>query len=176
MKERIAEAFIELVEEKNTYKVSVDAICKKADICKATFYKYFSDKYAVTEYIFNKEIGEQMERITYGFSKDGKLHIKDTAAHLFAVIYCRKNFYRVLIEEEGQNSFKDFFIKLCIESSHKYLGHFEQNHMTEIDIDYFAYCYPVFFVELLKKWLYDERNITPEMLSNYLFFEYEKCF
>ncbi len=170
MKERIAEAFIELVEEQNTYKVSVEAICKRANISKSTFYRYFSDKYEVTEYIYKKEIVAPLEKMTYGISEDGKLHIKDTASHIFAVIYGRKNFYRVLINETGQNSLEEFLIKENISGSHKYLNMFAKN-MTETDIDYFAYCYAKFFVDLLKKWLNDERNVTPEKLANYFFFE-----
>ncbi len=172
MKEHIAKAFVELVTESKTYKISVETICKKANISKTTFYKYFTDKYAVIEYIFDKEIIMPFKDAMYKISEDGKLHIKDSTLDVITLIYGKKEFYKVLIKENGQNSLEDFLLKSLTVRSIEYLSTFAKKSMDDVDREYFAYCYAVFFVGLLKKWLEDERNIAPEKLTKYFFFEY----
>ncbi len=172
MKERIAEAFKDLVEEENTYKVSVEAICKRAKVSKTTFYKYFPDKYAVTEYIVKKGITVPQRKLVYGIKEKSALKIKEHTTYLLARYYEDKEFYKILLEEEGHNSCKEYITREIISEMQRYLQNCTNKNYSEMDIDYISHCYATMFVDILKKWLNDERDAMPQTISSYFFFEF----
>ena len=51
-KKHILETFNELMEHRAFDKITVEEICKKAEISKPTFYRYYRDKYDVMTYNF----------------------------------------------------------------------------------------------------------------------------
>lgn len=51
-------------------KVTVEEICKTADVSKMTFYKYFKNKDALVEYIVDQLYDDGMEKFHYTFSKN----------------------------------------------------------------------------------------------------------
>ena len=57
-KSRIAAAFRELAETQAFDKISINAIVKAARVGRNTFYYHFEDKYALVEWIFDREMTE----------------------------------------------------------------------------------------------------------------------
>ncbi len=174
MKERIAEAFIELVTEQKSFKVGVMEICRKANISKPTFYKYFSDKYAVTEYIFEEEILKPMERLTAEKIKDGKIDTRGITADFYMGFYRRREFYQILIREDKQNSLVDTIVEKLVAINKVQLNQFFGNEMTETDIDYIAYRHAVLQASLLKKWMGEGMGVSPQKMADYYYFDYDK--
>lgn len=57
-REMIVEAYLELLEEKDFDAVTVSALCRAAGIVRSTFYTYFSDIYAVAQFIEDRLIAK----------------------------------------------------------------------------------------------------------------------
>ncbi len=172
MKERIAEAFKTLVIENQSYKISVEAICKKASISKTTFYKYFTDRYAVMEHIIEKGITDPQNKVMYGCKEKKSSRAREYTLYLLARYYEEKEFYKILLKEQGQNSCGEYITREIRNGIKNYLRSCKDEDFTEADIDYFTFCYAASFVETLKKWLNDDRDITPKTVARYFFFDY----
>ncbi len=172
MRERITEAFIELVAEQKSFKVGVAEICKKAGISKPTFYKYFADKYAVTEHIFRKEIIEPMESLAAERVNGAPLDGLSITADFYRSFFRRREFYSILIREDKQNSLIDTIIESLIETNRDLLKKSFPD-FSETDIDYIAYRHAALQAALLKKWMHDGMTVSPEKMAEYYYFEYE---
>ncbi len=172
MKERIAEAFIELVNEKKSFKIGVLELCQKAGISKPTFYKYFADKYAVTEYIFRREIIEPMESLAAQRINGAPLDGRSITADFYRSFFRRKEFYSILIREDKQNSLIDTIIESLVETNRN-LMKISLSDFSETDIDYIAYRHAALQAALLKKWMHDGMTVSPEKMAEYYYFEYE---
>ena len=59
-RKRIAQAFIQILQEKEFEKISVSNIMERAGIRRQTFYNYFLDKYDLVEWIFKNDLSEQV--------------------------------------------------------------------------------------------------------------------
>ena len=64
-KAAIEDAFVQLVLEHDYERVSVEDICDRADLARATFYSHYPNKEAVLFSVFNRLIEDLMERIAY---------------------------------------------------------------------------------------------------------------
>lgn len=60
---RITEATMQLVREKPFDRLSVEDICKAADVCRATFYYHFKDKFDVAQWHFDLVASEYLNEI-----------------------------------------------------------------------------------------------------------------
>ena len=60
-KERIINAYLELIPEKKWDKISVKDLCAKADITRGTFYQYFNDIYDLMQHIQDTLMQEMIQ-------------------------------------------------------------------------------------------------------------------
>jgi len=64
-KAAIEDAFVQLVLEHGYERVAVEDIADRADLARATFYAHYPNKEAVLFSVFNRLIGDLMQRIAY---------------------------------------------------------------------------------------------------------------
>lgn len=66
VKEALAEALFDVVQHKDVSKVTVQDIAEAANTSRRTFYNHFEDKYALINWVYQKEI----EEILKAFDED----------------------------------------------------------------------------------------------------------
>lgn len=102
---KIAAAFKTLMVEEPFSKISVTMIMTHAQIRRQTFYDYFPDKFALLAWLYDQEIGEQI---------DDNLNYVDWPQILEALfLYFDQNrqFYQNALSIKGQNSFEGYFMQ-----------------------------------------------------------------
>lgn len=93
MKQVICTAMVELLEEKAFLKITVRDIMDKAEIQRATFYRYFRDKYEVAETVNRSLAGFLAQRFFLSFYQGQG--ITEDSQYTFDVRY-RKVLYKML--------------------------------------------------------------------------------
>lgn len=101
VKHSIAEAMKNLVREKSVENISISDICEGSQVNRRTFYRYFSDKYEVIEWIHYNDFLQRLhvpagKGLYYYMIASADLVIEDKAYYLNALKY------------RGQNSFRQY--------------------------------------------------------------------
>jgi len=109
----ILQAFNKLAKKKDFDKITVEQICKEAEVSRATFYRYFEDKYDVMNYNYRLLIDEYMnpEHIT-------------TMEDMFVIFleHSGDDYWKPLLglfEVEGYNSLHYCIFKYSFEAAKK---------------------------------------------------------
>lgn len=87
-----------LVREKSFSSISVDAVCEMAHISRRTFYRYFTDKYALLEATYVECYFSKLN-----ISEDEKFWV--IFERLCEQIYEEQDFFRHAFDVKGQNGF-----------------------------------------------------------------------
>lgn len=110
IKKTIAEAMKELVREKQLEDISVLDICERSEVNRRTFYRYFSDKYEVIEWIHYHDFLQQIlvpeeHGLYYYMAASVRLILDD------------RKYYENTLKYRGQNSFRQYvsehLLRLC---------------------------------------------------------------
>ena len=86
-------------------KISVSDICVECGINRKSFYYHFRDKYDLVNWIFYVGFIGEMDMSSYQTGWDW---VEDICRYF----YREKDFYRVALKIEGQNSFRDYFMEI----------------------------------------------------------------
>ena len=97
----ILDGFNHLITETDFHKITVDMIMKAADVSRATFYRYFKDKYDVMNANFKN-------LLDYYVSPDQSSNYRDLCFHLFEYGLDHLQVFRKAMESTGFNSFSNF--------------------------------------------------------------------
>lgn len=99
-KQKIIDAFMQLVIQKDFYKITIQDITDQAGVVRPTFYYYFQDKYHIFEVILDDLI-KKLEPLIYQgmFEEYHKIIFKHFEMH--------RDFYREAFKIKGQNSFEN---------------------------------------------------------------------
>lgn len=103
-KNALARSMKKLMRQKPFEKISVSDICSDCGINRKSFYYHFRDKYDLVNWIFYVGFISEMDLESYESGWDWLEDIID-------YFYREKEFYRVALKIEGQNSFKDYLIE-----------------------------------------------------------------
>ena len=141
-KEKIKDAFIALVIEKQTVKISVKDIVKRAKISRRSFYNYYADRQSITEDIYIETIESTIKECF-----DKKMTTEMFITEIYKAFFKNKNFFIVAIKDDEQNSLFDTIIQ------------------DQIKLDYLSYKYASTQVMLLKKWLNNGMVESPEFMT-----------
>ena len=118
----IRHAFVELVLEKGTEKITVKSIVERAEISRGTFYAHYSDIYAVIEDIENETMGKMIE-ILNAYSNIDLIQNPKPFLYKIADFFERDiEFYRMLINTGRASTFITKLKEVLIE---KILGYKE---------------------------------------------------
>lgn len=118
MRQTICDAMVTLLEEKPFTKVTVQDILQRAEIQRATFYRYFEDKYEVAEAI-NHILADHLTR------------------HAFAALYLRS-----VLPEEAQLAFNAKYHRILHQLLHLRI---ENVDLSQNLVDTFCRTYKIHF-------------------------------
>ena len=164
LKKLIALSLIDIITENKTSKITVTQLCDTAGVSRTTFYKHFKDVYEVIEYIFIQDAMRNMDMYV-----KNKLNARIIMENWFASFCIHKEFYRIAIAENGQNSLIETIISLVEEYNRKIFSTITDD---ETELEYCAYKYSVLQVMLMKKWMLDGMKIPPEKIAKIFLTDY----
>ena len=147
-------AIEKLVQEKPIEKITVQERLDEAEVSRRTFYKYFPDKYALANSMYESYVTEHIRTHFNGHNWS------DVLRDIVQYIYDNLSFYQKLWSYRGQGSFFDFMLRFSFEN---YSVIYKRNHkITELSK---AQEYDLWFitggnVKVLEKWL-DDRCEMP---------------
>ncbi|MBE6893895.1 MAG: TetR/AcrR family transcriptional regulator [Ruminococcaceae bacterium] len=143
----IIEEYKKLVISEKRANVSISEICKNVGISRKTFYNYFRDRWDIVEQIILNDIEKP---ILLGNAE--KLPYHDTTYIIFERFLFEKNFYKIVITENCQNS----LFESLIECFAKIISHcYDKPGLTESEAKYVDYKEASNIVMLLRKWAKD---------------------
>ena len=103
----MAAAMKALMKEKKLSKISISDICGACGMNRNSFYYHFKDKYDLINWIFYTEFVSNIHLEEY---KDALQLLEDICDYL----YQERDFYRVALKMEGQNSFQEYFSEVIM--------------------------------------------------------------
>lgn len=101
-KKALADALKQLMAEKPLQKISVGDICERCSMNRKSFYYHFRDKYDLVNWVFYTEFAEQ-------FIGEGQITSGFFLEKICTYFYRNRAFYVSALEQEGQNSFSEYF-------------------------------------------------------------------
>ncbi|MBD0421729.1 TetR/AcrR family transcriptional regulator [Streptomyces sp. TRM S81-3] len=110
----IRRALIELVEEKGFAEVTVGEIAARAPVNRATFYRYYRDKYALVEEIFQDVVSE----LSAGLGPTGQVATRERIVgweRLFEHVGRHHRLYAALLGRRGDPWFAARLRERCVE-------------------------------------------------------------
>jgi AcrR family transcriptional regulator len=92
-------ALIELMQKEHISKISVKALCEKADINRSTFYAHFSDQYALLEYTYKEVIKNIKNQLDKQHSYEKKPISIETLNQLLVYVKENANLFMALLSD-----------------------------------------------------------------------------
>lgn len=162
-KQRIFDAFNELLNHTPFEKITVEMIIYQSGVSKSTFYRHFHDKYDVLNFnsmaLAERLIGQRVCR-----------NWKEFLLNMFIGISEDSRYYRRAFRSSGQNAHSGFLYTYSFGIVEKcYLTTTAQTELSIRDrYSISHYCHGC--VGILQEWLYDMDVLTPEEMAE-IFYE-----
>lgn len=145
VKQKIAYNFEKLLTSKSFDDITVMNIVEASGISKATFYRYFKDKYDVLGYGIKNSIDSFFEPYLKGYS------LKTVHFDFQEYLYSKKDFFYKAMKTEGPNSFENSLIEASIDLFYKIYEVKSVTVTQEIEDITELYCHGA--TSFLKKWI-----------------------
>lgn len=151
-KKIILDATIKLMKANKVKKLTVQKILDEANVSRATFYSFFSDKYDVINYYFKDYLNSRANE-----------NSENKCAYEF--LYDNKDYFLNAFEVEGQNSFNSFFYDHYYEScAEVYLVNMKKEVLSEDDkISLEFYC--IGALHIAKQWIMNGAKESPKHMA-----------
>lgn len=157
VKEKIIKGFIELSIKRHSVDISISYLCQYIHISRRSFYNYFLDRYDVIERIFIDTIEKTIKECL-----ENKMETKEFITQVYYSFLRNKSFFTIAIEEEGQNSLFDTMIER-MQNVFDIL--FKDIISDKKELEYLSYKYASSSAMLLRKWMEDGMNESPEFIT-----------
>lgn len=108
-KTAIKNSFVEILKKKPINKVTVKEICEKAEINRATFYKYYYDAYD----LLDKLEKEFLTKLSENIKKSSLQNFKDTFYIIMDSLKSEFELYKALFSENGDKYFSNKILTFC---------------------------------------------------------------
>lgn len=162
VKSILAASIEDLVQRKNIADISVKDIVSNWDVSRATFYRYFKDKYELMNWVFQKELNELLEEYPH------LSQWKEVTLVSIQIIYKNKKYYENIARYKNQNS----VIEHVSERTHFYFisrleekfGKDKVSKSLRKSVEF--YCAGITY--LLLDWIERGMKESPEILTNWL--------
>lgn len=164
--EDIKQNFIELLSVGGIEKVSVQNLCKKANISKTIFYRYFDDKY---------EVLEKIEQELLDGLASANIHLKTTPISEYKkgrpfpvffetaqFVYSKRDYFKVLLGVHGDPSFIFKWkkqIRIDVRSK------FEYDHITDYNLDVVTELFAASVIGLYTYWFFERPAMSCQEIS-----------
>lgn len=147
-KKRIKEEFIRLLREMPLNKITVTLICKKAQINRATFYKYYDNPY---------DLLNKLEQDLFLELQDALMHLKHkNFYHVFRLVLEslkeNKEIYEVFFKEDGDGDFRRQIFALSYQENIRIINRFFPD-MTPKEQDWLYYFIGEGCNGILNRWI-----------------------
>lgn len=145
----LKESLLELMKEKPVSRISIKAICEKADINRATYYSHYKDQY------------DQLNQIEINFIEKIELFLEsltindpvEIVKNIFDYIQENREMCCILLSPNGDIAFEE---KVCALLRSTVLASWQAKDVEEFSADDYIYTYIVTGgVGMVKKWLCD---------------------
>lgn len=153
-KQHILQAFNELMEHKSFERITVEEICREADVSKPTFYRYYRDKYDVMTYNFQLLFEKYFSLLEVLSMEDFLVAMYRATQENFQPI---KRAFDIL----GRNSMNDVIYSYCVGAMVEVLAKKQGGEITNrqrIQCDIIAY--GVSYIG--DNWINGRYDLTPE--------------
>ncbi len=157
VKQKIADSFETLLTSKNFDDITVMNIVEASGISKATFYRYFKDKYDILDYGVKNSIDSFFEPYLKGNS------LQTVHYDFQEYLYSKKEFFYKAMKTEGPNSFENSLIHASVDLFYKIFELKSVNVTNEITDITNLYCHGA--VSYLRKWIIGGFKEPPEYVS-----------
>lgn len=158
---RIQQAFIQLLDEKELHKISVTDICKLAEVNRTTFYANYIDIYDLAD-----AVQETLELEVAKLYQDERDHSynSNNFLKLFQHIYENQSLYKTYFKLGADRRFK--LVQYDIEQAMQYYN----NQYMEYHVEFFR----IGLNAVIKMWLENGCKETPEQINEIIMLEYKK--
>ena len=162
-KQAIASALIELCEQKDFRKISVQDITKKVGLNRQTFYYHFKDIYDLLEWIYKNEVIQEIEeKTTYETWQQGFLYI-------FEYILKNKEF----VKNTYYSISKDFLLNFIYKQTDKLIMDVLEEKAVNMKVNkqdekFIADFYKYGLVGLVQDWIEHGMKENPKDIINKL--------
>lgn len=166
---KLSDAFKELLETMSYEKVTVSAICDKADVSRNTFYAYFHDKEDIVKHLFRLHFAEPIEDLLVLLEAQDTSKLKPIIyERSYQGIFDEREYYTNLVRPiYGKN---DVFIRSVIEvltamnmDAYRKVG----MQGDDWEIAYISYFLSASQAMLLIRWINDGMVISPKGLAGF---------
>lgn len=158
---RIQQAFVQLLEEKELHKISVTDICKLAEVNRTTFYANYLDIYDLADAV--QDTLEQEVATLYQEERD-RSYNSNNFLKLFRHIYENQSLYKTYFKLGADRRFK--LVQYDTEQAMQYYN----NQYMEYHVEFFRNGLNA----VVKKWLENGCKETPEEINEVIMMEYKK--
>ncbi len=139
-------------------KISIMDICEEAGTSRRNFYRYFPDKYALLNWIYLQELGNQ-------FPKDDSMLIHDYVPFICKIVYEDRAFYANAFSVSGQNSFRSY----CKERMYpKFMHDYGDVFLSDVSASFYVDHITEAIFDRIVMWLKSEPCMPPEEFANYM--------
>ena len=147
----LEESLKHLLLKKPLDKITINDLTTDCGISRMTFYYHFKDKYDLINWIFYTEFVSNIHLEEY---KDALQLLEDICDYL----YQERDFYRVALKMEGQNSFQEYFSEV-MDPYLKYLA--DQIMGAGKEEAFFLRFFGDAFLMAIIRWVMDENIMQP---------------
>lgn len=165
-KNLIARAYREQVVKNKSLKMTVKELCMLTNLSRTTFYKYFKDCNEIIEYTLLEDAINPTYELLYNEQIDDSI----VAINWYLCFYKNKEFYKIAMLGDGQNSLFDTIIH------HLYINNIilytrRSPECSKTDIEYYAYKNATTQAMLLKKWIKEDMKVPIAKMAQYFMHE-----
>lgn len=156
----IMQAFNRLLEKREIEKITTQMIADEAGIGRATFYRYFRDKYDVLNRNYKELLDACLAKCT---------NYRDLFFHLFT--YAREEWagFRRAFHTTGVNSFENYIYRysrdIVLQITAENRGSVDLTEAEKLQLD--VVCYGISY--MYKQWTLGNYHLTPEDAADALF-------
>lgn len=114
----IREEFINLLRTNNVSKITVSEICKRADVNRATFYKYYDNPYD----LLIKTEGNLLDDLQIKIELNGNRNFSSILRIVLEDLKENADIYTVLFSKNGDLAYRERIFALCYQENMKYIS------------------------------------------------------
>jgi len=163
------DALIALLAERDFESITVTDICTQAMVHRTTFYKHYEDKYRLLEHGIEEEIhalfASVEEKVKKPVSKETEGHTQAWLIAIFEHVFKQKNFYRLMLCDNGFSTFGKRLRKALAEHLERHFYH--KWKTLALPIALYAQLHAASLVTMLAWWLENDCPYPPaEMIKH----------
>lgn len=158
-KQCLFDSFLALLEQKPVSEITVSEISEDAGVSRKTFYKYYSDQFALLKAMQEDLFAEFEEQL------------KDLPTNIYAIVPALISFasqHRVLVravfENRSEGNFIDRILDYMYQAFHKDWEALNPK-MTKNDVMFLFYYVASGLVGIIKLWLFEEPDMSAEEVT-----------